>query len=129
MPGRNSIELNNQLWPHTKAVSLSMVSEERLPLHPGLLRFWFVASAPKGRTTPSPFWVANPFSPYDLGPQLKSSPVNNRARGGVGLSLLVVPGKGAYGILWRGQLNILFFLKRCCFKLGAFTPIVLIAKG
>ena len=101
-----------------------MVPEESLLLHPGSLRFWFVANAPKGRTMPSPFWVANPFSPCDLGPQLKSSPVNNLAKGGVGLSIPVLPEKRASGILRQGQRKILFYLKRCCFKLDAFTPIV-----
>ena len=69
----------------------------------------------KGKTTPSLFWVTNPFSPCDLGPQLKSSPVNNRTRGGVGLSILFLLGKRAYGVLRQGQRNILFYLKRCCF--------------
>ena len=56
----------------------------------------------KGKTTPSLFWVTNPFSPCDLGPQLKSSPVNNRIRGGVGLSSIP---QGREHTAYSGRVN------------------------
>ena len=117
------MKLTNQLCPHTQTVQLSIVSKETGPPPPVIGRFSVVANVPnRGRTMPSPFWVANPFSPCDLDPQLKSSPMNNRTRGGVGLSA-ILPGQRAYGVIRQGQHNILFDLTRCCFKLDAFIPL------
>ena len=97
-----------------------------VPPPPEIVTFSVVANAPnRGRTMPSPFWVANPFSPCDLDPQLKSSPMNNRTRGGVGLSA-ILPGQRAYGVIRQGQHNILFDLTRCCFKLDAFIPLLFV---
>ena len=61
---------------------------------------------------PSLFWAAYPVSPGSLGPLAKSSPMNNQTRGGVGLSIHVLPEQRAYGILWQVQHNLLFYLTR-----------------
>ena len=74
---------------------------------------------------PSPFWITNPFSPSDLGPQHKSSPLNNWIEVVSDLPILP-PRKGAYGIVLQD--TFLSYFKRRCLT-GCLQSISVVASS